>query len=223
MARRRRMHGKRRHKSSCPPFKMHHTEEALLNNPNISVQELEQDHGLSTDTHDLRVLEDGTKVWTRRHTGDIINIPHQIEPMEFKENIPHIKPMQKLEPFDASRYQVRRAAPEKIKPLEAKPIKQPPISKELKTGGTSVVESLPKKRFENKPYYTLTSSGFQIQTSTAIWDEDSKRFKMRPMEPEEIQWQRDQIKKYIGKKNIQGANKVENMKRIDQEIKKGNR
>ena len=212
MARRRRMHGKRRHKSSCPPFKMHHTEEALLNNPNISVQELEQDHGLSTDTHNFRVLEDGTKVWTKRQNFD------KLEPLEPLERL-EIPKYKKLEPRN---YVVPSVGMPTYR-FKAKPIEQPPISKELKTGGASILESLPKPRFENKPYYTLTSSGFPIQTSTAIWDEDSKRFKMRPMEPEEIQWQRDQIKKHIGKKNIHKANEVENMKRINEEIKKGNR
>ncbi len=84
--------------------------------------------------------------------------------------------------------------------FKAKPIEQPPISKELKTGGASILDSLPKKRFENKPMYTMTSSGFQVQTSTAVWDEDSKRFKMRPMEQEEIEYQENQIKKYIENK-----------------------
>ena len=189
MARRKRMHGKRRHKSSCPPFKMHHTEEALLNNPDISVQQLEQDHGLSTDTHDLRVLEDGTKVWKRKRHGKVMPpLLEYIKPVEFKK-------YSKLEPFNPS-----RAPSLGMKTLEAKPIEQPPISQELKTGGVSVADTLPRKRFENKPYYTMRSSGFQVQTATSIWDEKTRSWKQRRMEPEEIQYQEDQIKKHINKK-----------------------
>ena len=150
MGRRRYMHGKRRRKSSCAPFKHNHT-----------IKEAYED---------------------TRPTGDKINIPHQIESKwELRE--PLDMPELKIKPLEPLNLEVGRAWKDyhwskEIKPLEAKPIEQPPISKELKTGGASILESLPKKRFENKPMYTMTSSGFQVQTSTAVWDEDSKRFKM---------------------------------------------
>ena len=206
MARRRRMHGKRRHKSSCPPFKMHHTEEALLNNPDISVDKLERDHGLSTETHDVETLEDGTEVWSkrptgekRRPTGDIINNVRRLPKMKPLPDL-KFKKLPPPEPFDASRYQVKRPVPTKIKPLEAKPIEQQLSTKDIKTGGSSIADTLPKKRFENKPYYTMRSSGFQVQTATSIWDEKTRSWKQRRMEPEEIQYQDDQIKKRLNKK-----------------------
>ena len=170
------MHGKRRRKSSCAPFKHNHT-----------IKEAYED---------------------TRPTGDKINIPLQLEYLE----VPKYEPLEYLEipelkqfkPLDVVPPPVKQAEPplRTIK-LEAKPIQQTLSTRspqELKTGGASILDSLPKKRFENKPMYTMTDSGFQIQTSTAIWDEDSKRFKMRPMEPEEIQYQEDQIKKHIENK-----------------------